>query len=152
MKNRWAFAGLIIAVVWAVSFSTSCSSCAAAMIQGRKAGEAATAKFHSDWNNSDWDSIIAYCDPAMFENTPEPKLRKFFAAVHAKLGNQQSAKEGVWRSNATTSGTYFLVNFDTQFEKGSGTESFTWKLYGDQAKLVGWHINSNALLDPSLTE
>jgi hypothetical protein len=122
------------------------------MVQGRTIGRPATEKFHSQWNHSDWDAVVKECDPAMFENTPGPKLRKFFSAVHEKLGNNVSAKERGWRTNATTDGTYYIVEYTTQFEKGPGTEKFTWKIDGSEAKLVAYNVNSNLLLDPSLRD
>jgi Protein of unknown function (DUF3887) len=152
MNSKRVLWCLVFAMLGSTLLTTACASCAVGMVHGRKIGGAATEKFHRDWSNSDWDAIVHYCDPAMFENTPEPKLRKFFTAVHDKLGNEQSATEGGWRTNATTNGTFYMVSVNTHFDKGTGTETFTWKIIGDEAKLVGWHINSNALLDPSLTQ
>ena len=143
---------VLVAVLSAAMITEGCASCAAGMIVGREAGEAGTTQFHKDWNDAKWDNIVKYCDPQMFESTPEPKLRKFFSAVHDKLGKQVSATQGTWRANASTSGNYYIVEYQTKFEKGDATERFVWRIHGTQAKLAGWNVNSDALLDPSLRQ
>jgi len=48
--------------------------------------------------------------------------------------------------NFTTSGTMVRLNYTTKSEQGDAQEEFLWKMKGNQAVLVGYHINSNALV------
>lgn len=38
------------------------------------------------------------------------------------------------------------LNYTTKSEQGDAQEEFLWKMKGNQAVLVGYHINSNALV------
>lgn len=71
---------------------------------------------------------------------------KVFEAVHEKLGNAISSKAGNINVTATTAGTFVTTVYQTEFEKGGATETFTWLKTGDTLKLNGYNIQSNALI------
>ena len=56
----------------------------------------------------------------------------FLQAVHTKLGGFKSAEPGQWRVNSTPGGTFVDLNYSSQFELGSGVESFTFLRSGNQ--------------------
>jgi hypothetical protein len=45
-----------------------------------------------------------------------------------------------------TGGTQVVLTYATEFEKGKGTETFTFRGRDDGPKLVGYNINSNKLI------
>jgi hypothetical protein len=48
--------------------------------------------------------------------------------------------------NWTTSGTRVVLDYSTKFDAGDAAEQFTWKIAGNNAVLVGYNINSTALI------
>ena len=71
---------------------------------------------------------------------------KLLAAVHRKLGNFQSGKTANWNDNATTGGHYLTLQRTAQFERGPAQEEFVFKMDGQEAVLIGYHIASNTLI------
>jgi hypothetical protein len=76
----------------------------------------------------------------------EEDLVKLLTAVNAKLGPVKKADRNGWNVNFHTSGTYVTLGYRTDFEKGDGTEQFVYRIAKGKAILVGYHINSNALI------
>jgi len=42
--------------------------------------------------------------------------------------------------------TNVVLTFKTEFENGQGVETFTYRIADGSAILLGWHVNSNALI------
>jgi hypothetical protein len=76
----------------------------------------------------------------------EEDLVKLLTAVNAKLGPVKKADRNGWNVNFHTSGTYVTLRYKTDSEKGDGTEQFVYRIAKGKAILVGYHINSNALI------
>ena len=58
------------------------------------------------------------------------------------------ALPGGWNINVTTSGTVLKAQCETRFSKdATGVETFDWIKSGDQYRLLGYHINSNELIE-----
>jgi len=72
--------------------------------------------------------------------------RKFFGAIHRKLGDAGEWSLQGWNVNVTTSGTIVRLECKTKFARGEATESFVWRVRGESASLMGYHINSVALI------
>ena len=70
---------------------------------------------------------------------------KLFAAVRTKLGEFKSRKQSGWRVNYGQ-GKTIVVQYESQFERGTAVETFTLKRSGEEAQMIGYNINSNALI------
>ena len=68
------------------------------------------------------------------------------AAVDRKLGAVKDTTKNGWNLNYYPSGTFVTLRFKTQFERGSGEETFTYRVGDGKALLVGYHITSNGLI------
>jgi hypothetical protein len=90
--------------------------------------------------------IYSQADDAFRAATKQQDFLDFISAVHRKLGKVQNASQGGYFVNFSTSGTQVRLNYRTKFEGGDAQEEFIWKIKGNQAVLVGYHINSNALV------
>ena len=51
-----------------------------------------------------------------------------------------------WRVNYVPMGTIVSLDYQTEFDDGPATESFSCRIKGKQAELMGYNINSAALI------
>ena len=79
-------------------------------------------------------------------STTDQAMVKLLSAVERKLGPVKSAERNGWGVNYQTSGTTVTLKYKTQFERGSGLETFVYRVAGDKALLAGYHINSTDLI------
>jgi hypothetical protein len=76
----------------------------------------------------------------------EKQLVDFLAAVNRKLGSAKDSKDSGWAINFRISGAVVTLTLKTEFEKGSGIETFVYRVAGKDAQLMGYHLNSNDLI------
>jgi hypothetical protein len=93
-----------------------------------------------------FDQIYSEASDELKKTTAEQNLVRLLAAVDRKLGAVKNAAANGWSVNYTPSGTSVTLKFKTQFERGSGDESFVYRIAGGKALLAGFHINSNELI------
>jgi outer membrane murein-binding lipoprotein Lpp len=116
---------------------------ASANIDSAKAG---VQQFHSMMNASQFQAVYDQSDAAMKQATPADRMFKFLSAVHRKLGAAGPSSLQNWYVNYTTSGQFVTLNYKTTFASGFGDENFIYRVDNGVAKLVGYHINSDALI------
>ena len=109
-------------------------------------GEAGVAEFHQKLNNADFDTIYGDSGPEMKKAFTQEDFVKFVAAVHRKLGGFQSGKTSGWNDTVTTSGHFLTLNYAATYENGSADESFKFHIQDSNVVLVGYQINSKALI------
>ena len=109
------------------------------------ASEAVT-RFHAQLDNQDFTTIFAQADQRFRESSPQPDFLAFMNAVHTKLGRVVDASRKVFFINYNTSGTQIRLTYATKFTGGDAQEEFVWAKSGDSLVLLGYHINSNALI------
>ncbi|HVY69110.1 MAG TPA: DUF4019 domain-containing protein [Verrucomicrobiae bacterium] len=102
--------------------------------------------FHQEYNNSKFGEIYSGATPAFKTATKEGDFLKFIEAVHRKLGPFQTATQSGWQVNATTSGKFVVLSFNSQFENGAAAETFTFVVSGESAALQKYNINSPVLI------
>lgn len=80
------------------------------------------------------------------KSTSEADLAKILGVISGKLGQVKTAEKAGWNVNFHSSGTFVTLGFQTQFEKGAGTEQFVFRVTDGKARLVSYNVNSPALL------
>lgn len=100
---------------------------------------------------------MAQGDLAGIYNTADDGYRKaitreksdgLFSAVARKLGTPQDCKQGNTNLQVPTWGTTLTSVCQTRFSKNAtAVETFTWAKSGDQYRLLGYHINSDDLME-----
>jgi len=106
----------------------------------------ATTHVHAQMDSEQFTQIYSEADDALRAATKQQDFLAFVSAVHRKLGRVQNASQTSFFVNFSTSGTRVRLNYQTKFDGGDAQEEFIWKIKGDQAALVGYHINSTALI------
>lgn len=106
----------------------------------------AVPRLHELYDAENFDRIYADAHEKFRETTPKADYDKFMASVRRKLGRVKSTKREGWNVNVGTGGTRVVLTYTTEFERGKGTETFTFLNAGGHPKLLGYHINSNTLV------
>ncbi len=108
--------------------------------------KAAVSVFHADLDAANINSIWADTAPAFRETTDRKQLGSFLLAVNRKLGKVRRSEQVGWQMNTTTQGSFVVLQMQTEFERGPAQETFTFLRDGEQLRLAGYNVNSNALV------
>lgn len=108
--------------------------------------ERSVSQFHGDLNAGRFGQIHDQAGKEWKNAATKSDAVKLFSAVRTKLGPFVSAIQESWRVNHGTGGTLVVVQYRSRFQKGEGTETFTFRSNRDGAQLVDYNINSNALI------
>jgi N-acetyl-beta-hexosaminidase len=107
----------------------------------------AVEQFHSQMNTEQFQTIYVAADDGFHKATNESDFVALLQAVHKKLGNVQTSQRTNFQVGVSTGqGTVVTLVYNTAFDQGSGTEQFLWHMSDNQPTLLGYHINSNALI------
>ncbi|HTO54014.1 MAG TPA: hypothetical protein VMR50_11560 [Myxococcota bacterium] len=77
---------------------------------------------------------------------PEEGFVKFLGGVDGKLGAAKDSERTGWNVNFNVAATYVTLGFKTHFERGDGEEIFVYRVADKEARLVGYHVTSNAFV------
>jgi hypothetical protein len=65
--------------------------------------------------------------------------------LHAKLGKFKSAADPGWLDQWNNGTHQFVLNYESEYEKGAAKEEFVFRTKGDKLMLAGYHVSSDAL-------
>lgn len=136
MRRRlWIFAAALGAVLSACSVP-----------QDTVQAEAAVQKFHALLDAGQSTAIYAATGDEFKQASAQQEFVPLLDAVHRKLGQSATAVRNGWRVNYGTSGRFITLDYRTAYAQGEANEQFVFRLVPGGALLVGYHINSNALI------
>ncbi len=144
MKIRWggvAVAALVVAVVAGLVHSGRTLTRDSALAEAQVPG------FHRALNEGRYAALYAAGADELKKSARQDDFVALLDAVHRKLGAVTASHKLSWHVNFGTTGTYASLAYDTQFEHGSGTEQFFYRIQGGKAFLAGYHIESAALVE-----
>jgi len=118
--------------------------------KSRETAEAGTQTFRRRAANSEFTSIYRAAAPEFQQSTTEAAFAKLMEGIGRRLGAWQSSKPPAWKVFSGTGGRTVTFGYASQFEKGPANEEFIWRIQGDRAILVGYHINSPLFLADDL--
>jgi hypothetical protein len=146
LGNRSArLAAQVVCTLPLLVLVTGLSSCGS----GKSVGIAAQGveQFHSDFNSEQYAAMYAAADEGFRKASSEADFLSLLQAVHRKLGKVQSSQRTNFQVGMSTGqGTVVTLVYTTNFDQGVGNEQFLWHMRDDQPVLLGYHINSNALI------
>jgi hypothetical protein len=103
-------------------------------------------RFHEQLDKADFGAIYTEADQRLRDSSAKPDFLTFMNAVHTKLGKVTDATRQGFFVNFTTSGTEVRLTYATKFAAGDAPEEFVWIKSGNDFALLGYHINSTALI------
>lgn len=115
-------------------------------IGGKGAAEPEVAKFHEQLNAGAFEAIYGAAGSDFKNAAPKEKVLALFAAIGRKLGRYQSSKEINWDVRTFNLTTTAVLVYQTTFERGEATETFTYRISDGKAVLVGYNIGSLDML------
>jgi Protein of unknown function (DUF4019) len=121
--------------------------CGSALVQGRTLANAAVHHFHEKLNSGQYEEICRSADQAFTAAQGHEEVVKFLTAVHRKLGNAGAESQVNIRVDSNTNGTFITTFYRTEFASGAATETFTWRKSGGAIRLLGYNVQSSALLN-----
>lgn len=125
-------------VLWAIviSFTALGLLVAGLFLVGRRAvtqGEALVTRFHDQLRAGKIEEIVAEADPDIAN---QPKLlREPLVEVQQKLGKPVSASNLNFHRSLNKEGSFLALKYFTAYEKGSATESFTFRYHEGKPRL-----------------
>ena len=134
MRGRAAAAGLALIL----------AGCSAG--KDLAAAQQAVTTFHQQMNAAAFDAIYDASSADWQKATARAASAQFLGAVHTKLGNFVSGNTVGWAENVNTNGTFMTLNYQSKYAGGDAAEHFLYRIDGGKLQLVGYNINSNALI------
>jgi hypothetical protein len=125
---------------------------AALLIAGCSSGqdfttaEAGIARFRELMAAQQFGQIYSEASDDLKKARTDQNMTRLLAAVDRKLGAVKHAEKDGWKVDYNMSGTFVTLKFKTQFERGTGGETFVFRIAGGKALLAGYHINSDDLI------
>lgn len=110
------------------------------------AADREVARFHQMLNSAQLNQIYEGASPDMHRTTTKERFVEFLDAVHRKLGRVRKAERQSFNVQVGTGGRMTTVQYRTDFEAGPAQETFVFRTSGADAKLAGYHINSDPLI------
>lgn len=140
MNRRTLLSSLALACLWLLT--PSCKD----MTQGKGLADTAIVDFHKKFNEQKFKEIYAGSHSDFKAEATEEKFVNLLDAVDRKLGKQVKSTDATWRVNSFNFKTNVMVAQNTEFERGKGTETFTYRVSDGKAILVGYFINSSDMM------
>jgi len=132
------------ALILASCFVVSLCGCGAK--EEIQTAEAAVGQFHEQLNAESFAQIYEGSDTAMKNAASQEKFVALLGAVHRKLGWVQNSNRQTFFFNYGTNGKTIRLTYSTQFDNDKAAEEFIFRVSGKEAFLMGYHINSDALV------
>jgi len=120
--------------------------CGCSMSADTATAEQAVPKFHEQLDAGHFDEIYEQAADDLKKVASQQDFVQLLEAIHRKLGDTKSADKTGWNVNYQTSGSFVTLNYKTVFAEGDAQEQFVFRLQDKAALLVGYHINSTALI------
>ena len=132
---------LLIAIFVGALVLTCCNP-----VKSTAEADKAAAEFHALFDAEDFDQIFNTAHADFQASQPREDTINFLRSVRDKLGSVKSTNRTGWQANSINMKTNVVLTFRTEFENGQGVETFTYRVIDGSAILLGWHVNSNALI------
>ena len=133
----WFHAGLVALVF---------SMCGCSMSKDAAVAEQAVPRFHEQFDTGRFDTIYAGAGDDLKSATTQQEFVALLEAVHRKLGNTKTADKTAFTVNYNMSGSSVTLDYKTTFDGGDAQEQFVFRIQDDSALLIGYNINSTALV------
>jgi uncharacterized cupin superfamily protein len=133
-------------VLYAVTLCLTLVCIGCGMSETKESALRATGDFRVKYEQGKYDAIWATTSPEFRKAMTQAEFTKFLQKIHEKLGSTVDVNLGPFNVNYGTAGTIVTLGYQTKFQKGDAAETFIWRIDEGQAQLVGYNVNSKALI------
>jgi hypothetical protein len=139
-RNGFSFVVLLAALL---AVGLGCS----AITAGTESSEKAVGRFHQQYNDGKFDEIYDDGSKEFKDSVQIANWAGMLRHVSGRLGKVKSKSQTAWNVKTAAIGVVVELNYDTEFENGSGKEKFNFVIVNDEAKLLGYEVESEKLKD-----
>jgi hypothetical protein len=129
---------------FAILLVTAAALAGCSMGQDMSATDSAVADFHAKLNNGQFAAIAAAAGPEI--RNGGTNFPVFIENIHAKLGTFRSTARQGFNDNIDNGDHTFTASYASVYSSGPATENFVYRLNGGKPVLIGYHVESAALL------
>jgi hypothetical protein len=107
------------------------------------------ARFHEQLDAEQYHEIYTQSDRALQGAASEADLARLLGSVHGKLGTVKASANQSWNVQHPFTGPVRArveARYATTFSKANAVESFLVVIEGEQCRLAGYNVNSNAFV------
>ena len=115
-------------------------------INGKAVAEPEVVKFHDQLKAHEYESIYESSSPEFKSAIQKDKVVALFAAIDRKLGPLQEIKQVNWNVSTYNLKTTVVLAYQSRFQDGEATETFTFSVNGERAQLIAYNISSLDML------
>ena len=131
----------VLGIGW-LAFVTGCGE----MGRARELANAAVDEFHGHFNEARFQEIFESGTEGFRDENTYEDFEEFLRAVHEKLGPVVSSRSTGWNVEVTSEKSTVTLEMETEFEDGTGQETFVYFVAGETAELYAYSINSRDLI------
>jgi hypothetical protein len=142
---------LIKQFIAAASISLTASCGLGDLSRAAESAEAEVNLFHQRFDAGQFREIYHASANEMKQTVSEAQFIGFLRTIRERLGEAQESSRTQRHVNVGTAGSVVTLTHETRFARAPGVEQFVYAIRSGEARLVGYHVNSSALLDPALT-
>lgn len=129
---------------FAILLVAAAALAACSMGQDMSAADSAVADFHAKLNAGQFKAITDASGPEI--KTGSGDFTQLIAAIHTKLGAFRSTSRRGFSDNINNGDHTFTASYASVYSTGPATENFVYRLSGGKPVLIGYHVESAALL------
>lgn len=106
--------------------------------------DSAVADFHAKLNNGQFAAIAAAAGSELKNGSTD--FPAFIEAIHTKLGTFRSTARQGFNDNINNGDHTFTASYASVYSTGPASENFVYRLNSGKPVLIGYHVESAALL------
>jgi len=115
-------------------------------ISGKGVAEPEVARFHERLKSRDFAGLYAATGADFKAAVTEKKALALFEAIDRKLGTLRESNQVNWNVNTRNMITTVVLVYESKFEEGEATETFTFRVHDGKPELIGYNISSLDML------
>ncbi|HEY4741137.1 MAG TPA: DUF4019 domain-containing protein [Candidatus Acidoferrales bacterium] len=142
LRHRLLLVSRVVSLLMSTLAVSSCTS-----VHDKTLAERGVTEFHRQLDSAQYHTIYAEADESIRKSNNEAEFTTFLRRVHEKLGNVRQSKFQTYSVGWSTGvGVSATLIYATDFANGKASETFVWRFSDSNALLLGYHIDSNALV------
>lgn len=116
------------------------------LMDGVATADQGVVRFHELYNAGRFGEVYDASAEDLRASEERSEFVSTMVALRMKLGAMRGTARLGFNSRIGSDGTFVELEYQTDFENGTGTEEFTWEILDGQAKLLSYNVSSKALL------
>lgn len=129
---------------FAIVLAAAAALAGCSMGQDMSATDSAVADFYAKLNNGQFAAITAAAGPEIKNGSAD--FTQLVEGVHKKLGIFRSTSRQGFNDNINNGDHTFTASYASVYSSGPATENFIYRLNSGKPVLIGYHVESAALL------